>query len=252
MFRANSDVFFEWGSLEGLGLAHVLAGQMEEAARTLNDALAITATGDQPDLHAYPLWALAIALWQQDDIEHAMAAVRRGLEISRRGDPLALAYSLQVLAWIAADNGREQSAAVLLGAAETLWCQLGSTILIFPTMGRFQDRCDEQLRKSLGIREVAASRKRGAAMSREGAAAFALDEQPPASAPAEGELAKLTKREREVAALVAQGLTNKAIAESLVVSQRTAQGHVENILMKLGFNSRAQIATWMTQQQAVI
>lgn len=249
MFRANGDVFFEWGSLEGLGIAHVLAGQMEEAARTLNDALAITANGNFPDLDAYPLWALAIALWQQRDIEHAMTAVRRGVDISRRGDPLALAYSFQVLAWIAADDGREQSSAVLLGAADTLWRQLGSSVLIFPTMGRFQDRCDDQLRDSLGAREVAASRKRGAAMSRDEAVAFALEEQPLAIAPVGGELAKLTKRERQVAALVAQGLTNKAISESLVVSQRTAQGHVENILMKLGFNSRAQIAVWMTQQQ---
>jgi non-specific serine/threonine protein kinase len=247
-FRAYGEVFFEWGSLEGLGLAHVISGRMEEAARTLNDALAITATGEKPDLHAYPLWALAIALWHQDDIEHAIAAVRRGVEISRCGDPLALAYSLQVLAWIAADNGREQSSAVLLGAADTLWHQLGSTILIFPAMGRFQDRCDDQLRTKLGTKEVAAARKRGAAMSRAQAAAFALDEEPP-SASAQGELMKLTKREREVAALVAQGLTNRAIADSLVVSQRTAQGHVENILMKLGFSSRAQIAAWMAQQQ---
>jgi non-specific serine/threonine protein kinase len=119
----------------------------------------------------------------------------------------------------------------------------------FPDDGALQDRCEDQLRKSLGARELTASRKRGAAMSRDEAAAFALDEQPPAIASAEGEIAKLTKREREVAALVAQGLTNKAIAESLVVSRRTAQGHVENILMKLGYNSRAQIATWMTQQQ---
>jgi non-specific serine/threonine protein kinase len=57
----------------------------------------------------------------------------------------------------------------------------------------------------------------------------------------------LTKRERQVADLVAQGLTNKAIATQLVISQRTAQGHVEHILTKLGFTSRAQIAAWVAE-----
>jgi non-specific serine/threonine protein kinase len=156
---------------------------------------------------------------------------------------------LQISAWIAADTDNEQRAAILLGAAETLWHRLGSTILIFPAMGRFQDRCDQQMRSKLGPKQVATAREQGAAMSRDEAAAFALDEQPPQHASPHSEMSKLTKREREVAALVAQGLTNRAIAESLVVSQRTAQGHVENILMKLGFTSRTQIAAWVAQQQ---
>ena len=56
--------------------------------------------------------------------------------------------------------------------------------------------------------------------------------------------AQLTTREREVAALVAAGLSNKEIAEKLVISERTAEGHVEHILGKLQFRSRSQIASW--------
>ncbi len=56
--------------------------------------------------------------------------------------------------------------------------------------------------------------------------------------------AQLTAREREVAALVASGLSNKQIGEKLVISERTAEGHVERILSKLGFRSRSQIASW--------
>ncbi|TMG44940.1 MAG: helix-turn-helix transcriptional regulator, partial [Chloroflexi bacterium] len=56
----------------------------------------------------------------------------------------------------------------------------------------------------------------------------------------------LTAREREVAALVATGLSNKEIAEKLVISERTAEGHVEHILGKLQFRSRSQIAAWQT------
>lgn len=58
----------------------------------------------------------------------------------------------------------------------------------------------------------------------------------------------LTPRETEVAELVAQGLRNKEIAASLVVSIRTVDGHVERIRSELGFSSRAQLATWSTRR----
>ncbi|WP_228033911.1 helix-turn-helix transcriptional regulator [Streptomyces spongiae] len=56
----------------------------------------------------------------------------------------------------------------------------------------------------------------------------------------------LTRREREVATLVAQGLTNVQIAAELVLSPRTVGGHIDHIMTKLGFNRRAQIAAWWT------
>lgn len=59
--------------------------------------------------------------------------------------------------------------------------------------------------------------------------------------------ARLTDREREVATLVARGLTNRAIADRLVISERTAEGHVERVRNKLGFQSRAQIAAWVAE-----
>ena len=58
---------------------------------------------------------------------------------------------------------------------------------------------------------------------------------------------ELSRREAEVAALVAEGLTNRQIAERLVISERTAQNHVQHILTKLGFANRSQIATWTTR-----
>jgi DNA-binding NarL/FixJ family response regulator len=60
----------------------------------------------------------------------------------------------------------------------------------------------------------------------------------------------LTRREREVAELVAQGRGNKDIAARLFISQRTAEGHVEHILTKLGFTSRASVAGWLAAQRA--
>jgi DNA-binding NarL/FixJ family response regulator len=60
---------------------------------------------------------------------------------------------------------------------------------------------------------------------------------------------RLTGRELEVAELVAAGLTNRAIARRLSVAPRTAEAHVENIRRKLQVRSRAQIATWVTEQR---
>jgi len=59
----------------------------------------------------------------------------------------------------------------------------------------------------------------------------------------------LSRREREVAELVAQGLTNREIAERLFISERTAEGHVQSIRNKLGFTSRTQIAAWTVQER---
>jgi len=61
----------------------------------------------------------------------------------------------------------------------------------------------------------------------------------------------LTKRKLEVAALIEAGLSNRAIAERLVVAKRTADGHVERILAKLGFTSRSQVAAWMSRERAL-
>jgi non-specific serine/threonine protein kinase len=59
----------------------------------------------------------------------------------------------------------------------------------------------------------------------------------------------LSRREREIALLVARGLTNRAIAEQLVIAERTADTHVSNILGKLGLATRAQIAVWAVEHR---
>ena len=62
----------------------------------------------------------------------------------------------------------------------------------------------------------------------------------------------LTKRELEVAALVARGLTNRGIADRLYLSVRTVDTHVDHILTKLGFNNRAQLVAWTYESGLVL
>ncbi len=65
---------------------------------------------------------------------------------------------------------------------------------------------------------------------------------------AKGEFGGLTARERQVAACIAHGRSNREIADELVISEKTAERHVANILLKLGFNSRTQIAVWSVEK----
>ncbi len=59
----------------------------------------------------------------------------------------------------------------------------------------------------------------------------------------------LTRREHEIVLLIAQGLSNKEIADELVISPATAARHVANILAKLGFTSRTQVASWAARHE---
>jgi DNA-binding NarL/FixJ family response regulator len=87
----------------------------------------------------------------------------------------------------------------------------------------------------------------GQQLSRDAAARLALREAAPpaAAATGPGNAGVLGPREAGVARLVAEGLSNKEIGARLFISERTVESHVRNILNKLGFNSRAQIAGWM-------
>ena len=79
--------------------------------------------------------------------------------------------------------------------------------------------------------------------------AFALRESRPAAPPRrlDGAGPVLTRRQLEVARLVAKAQSNREIASRLGLSERTVEGHVEQICNRLGFNSRVQIGVWMTQ-----
>jgi non-specific serine/threonine protein kinase len=91
-------------------------------------------------------------------------------------------------------------------------------------------------------------------MDQAGAIAFALGEQarprPDAGRLGPGQPGQLTRRERDVAALVAQGMSNSQIAATLVISVRTVETHVQHIMDKLGCSTRAQIAAWSASGQA--
>jgi DNA-binding NarL/FixJ family response regulator len=112
----------------------------------------------------------------------------------------------------------------------------------------------------LGDAAVARLWARGAARSSEDAVALALAEERPEGASLALSVVKtsevaaappslLTRREQQIAALVAAGHSNKDIAAELSISPATAAWHVANIMAKLGFRSRTQVAAWVADQQ---
>jgi len=100
--------------------------------------------------------------------------------------------------------------------------------------------------EALGPAARQAARAEGAAMSLAQAVDYAL-RRGTSEASAPERLGGLTPRELEVAQLLAGGQTNRQIADTLVIAERTAHRHVENILGKLGLNNRAQIAAWAVE-----
>jgi non-specific serine/threonine protein kinase len=146
---------------------------------------------------------------------------------------------------------RQEDAAVLLAAADTRWQALGIDPLQVPALGSRHETERTALRALLGERVYGERARRGGRLSHDQALTLAVEgrlvEEP--KVPAQDQ-SPLTPRESEVADLVGQGLANREIAERLVISHRTAQGHVENILHKLGFSSRAQVAAWVAERHA--
>jgi DNA-binding NarL/FixJ family response regulator len=111
-------------------------------------------------------------------------------------------------------------------------------------------------RAALGPQTYDSLISEGAALRFEDAVALALGRQAGAGVGAAPALtsgsqpgARLTRRESQVARLVAEGLTDREIADRLVLARRTAEGHVQQALRKLGFTSRQQLAGWVVDQQ---
>ena len=161
----------------------------------------------------------------------------------RADDPIGVALCLDALAWIAASRHEAARSLTLLAAADQAWAAISA-----PLPAALRTHHEEALgvaRKALPVAEYRAAFGTGSAMDQAEAVAFALGE-PSRSRPDAGRAGpgQLTRREQDVAALVARGQSNSQIAASLVISVRTVETHVQHIMDKLGCSSRAQIAAW--------
>ena len=247
VFReTENDLALQIESLILLGLAYqLLDTEPTRAIECYEEVLAITKAHGESVYRSYALWAMGVAQWRLGAQSRAVELLGEGLRLARLvDDPVSCANCLEVLAWIAGSRDPTR-ASTLMGAAESLGRAAGSPSVFVPDLLVYHEECEQAARRMLTEHVFEETRQQGRAMNPDSAVAYALGEHPRKST-APGS-AHLTKREQQVAELIAEGLTNKAIAARLVISQRTAQGHVEHILTKLGFTSRAQVAAWVVE-----
>lgn len=234
-----------------LATAHVLLGEVDEAAEVVDELFERWgAVGERWEL-SWALWVRGFIALIQGEFDRAETDLCEAIKIKRFfHDTLGLALALDVLAWTTAAKDEAERAATLLGAANNLWQTLGAQLMGSTHMLAQRDQFEKAARRSAGSAKFDAAFGRGGSLPLEQTLALALRERAQSAPETPRSAPVLTRREREVADLVAEGLSNKDIAARLVISLRTAEAHVENILTKLGFNARAQIASWLAQQRA--
>ncbi|MEV0946699.1 LuxR C-terminal-related transcriptional regulator [Rhodococcus sp. NPDC049939] len=248
VFREKGNLLqLVWG-LFGAALVSGMQGETTTAKMYGTELSDLTEAHGESVYRGWSLWAAGVAAWQCGQLELAEDYVKQGLRLSHLvDDRISACSALEVLAWVAVSRDRPQHAAELLGAAAAIAQAVGNPSTVYPNLLVHHTACERSVRKAIGDRSFETAFQRGVNTRFDEAVACAFEEQrrEPISAPDSS--TNLTRREWQVAELVADGLTNKAIAARLVISQRTAQGHVEHILAKLGFNSRSQIAAWTVE-----
>jgi predicted ATPase/DNA-binding CsgD family transcriptional regulator len=248
-------------TLDLLSTTARLQGQYERARMLLDEALAIRRETGGGERLAWTLHGRGDLALAEGDFGEALACYRESLLLrSRTENQPGMAASLEAFARLAAAQGLAVRALTLAGAATAFYEAYGPSLesqhysyAVLPLSPRPLDPLLQQAAQSLSPEARATAWAHGRALSLVQAVAYALacgdapEARAGASAPRASRPGLLTPREREVAALVAAGLTNRQIAEALVISEGTARIHVEHILDKLDFHSRAQIAAWAVQ-----
>jgi predicted ATPase/DNA-binding CsgD family transcriptional regulator len=249
----------QWGAaraLLGLGDLARLRGHPGEAHSRYVEALPILQeVGARPEI-ARCLAGLGRVAMDLGAIGQARQQLAGSLRLSQAtGARIGVARGLEAFAALALHEHRPELAVQLIAAASALRENAGLPPLPSARTERYLAPA-----RRLGDAAVARLWARGLAHSSEDAVALALEEERPdgespalsvvetyevAAAPP----SSLTRREQQIAALIAAGHSNKDIAAELSISPDTAARHVTNILAKLGFRSRHQIAAWVADRQ---
>jgi non-specific serine/threonine protein kinase len=240
-------------ALQTIGLVAATGHNYDRAAALYEESLMLARNvGDSFGI-ILSLGIGALASLGKGDHHQARMLYERGLRVSKQLETMCLArLHLHISAALAGAQGRAVRSARLWGATEVMREAIGT--IFSPAERRAYGPYIEAARAGLDEAAWEKAYTEGKTMTLEEALEYALsgeEEPPPSAAPTpEGLPAVLTRREREVTIFVARGLTNRQIAKELVLSERTVEKHVANILKKLGLHSREQVAASMTGRRA--
>jgi predicted ATPase/DNA-binding SARP family transcriptional activator/DNA-binding CsgD family transcriptional regulator len=242
--------------LSNLGYPALLQGDHERARQLSEEALDGARELGSVDFVPTASINLGLAALGLGEYERAQRSFQEALVMSQdMGRTHQLIEALEGMASLTGAIGKTTRAARLWGAAEAVRKVTG--IALPPDEQGLHEPHLALTSSRLGDEAWQEALAEGRAMTLEESVEYALSEEEPDSSanplplvsPTEETTLNLTRREREIAYLVAEGLTNRQIAHELSISERTAANHVAKILKKLGLSSRTQIASWAAQRQ---
>jgi non-specific serine/threonine protein kinase len=244
--------------LTKLSLLASITGDVDQAVAYAEECVTLGRHHATRWVYSWGLVLFGLALWRRGDAEEAIPPLRESIRVKLElNDLFGLGMGGEYLAWALTATGRHQEAARLFGVLEQLWPEVGLPLMGIPQLVEFHEQSVATAVAALGETAYADAGRHTASHPRQ-ALEYVLRcntapqaDQSGERPPRQGDTswAPLTRREQEVAALIARGLSNKDIAGKLVISQRTAEGHVERILVKLSLTSRTQVAAWVHQRR---
>ena len=249
LHRKGTDPFGVPLALVQLATVNATLDAPDRAMACAEECIELSEAASERWCAALARWVQALVQWQLGRGPRARTYARDVLRLKEPfGDRMGMAMSVEVVAWAEAAAGHATESARLLGAVQAALGSIGASL--FGHLHEEHDRCLDLTRKALGDAAFSRAYEEGALLRFDDAVALAAGRRTAAKATGDAEVteARLTRRETEIAALVAEGLTNREIAERLVLAQRTAEGHVSRILGKLNLTSREQLAAWVAAQ----
>jgi predicted ATPase/DNA-binding CsgD family transcriptional regulator len=240
--RARDDRFWLGRALHVQALVAWRAGQHPPALGLIERAIALQRAHGDSDGLIDALCALGHFDLNRGWIEEGMAAFAEAVRVAERtGERIGLVWALEGLAR-GLGFRQPEGAARLVGACEALRDALGCPQS--PNQRRRYNSWLARVRSELGASSYVVARSIGRGWALSDALRFVHELASRSWAGHDKTADSLTRREDEVATLLAQGLSNKEIAFQLAVSVGTVRSHVDHILGKLGMHSRAQVAVW--------
>jgi non-specific serine/threonine protein kinase len=239
-----------------LALCYCLLQDIDHSIALCKQCLSASEAAGEIWCRSLALYVYGLALWLDGKPGEADKLVRDSLRLKLPlNDHLGINMGLELLACIEAAKGHYARAVRLIGAARRIWQTIGSPLFGIAELVGYHEQAERQTRDVLGAAAFQGALQEGMDLTLDQAVSYALSNGKVVPGTSPGLPAVhvastvLTSREWEVAKLIAQGKSNKEIAATLVIAQRTAENHVEHILTKLGFTSRAQIAAWAAEQR---
>jgi predicted ATPase/DNA-binding CsgD family transcriptional regulator len=230
----------------------IASGEIDRAIEVGERGVALSKERGESWCLGYELGFLAQATWLRGDKVKAEALAREAAVHKHAiDDRHGLTMAFETLAWMAAERAAHERAGLLLGCAQRV--RDSSSLTLIELYRQQHEQSVSIIIRGIGQKSFDAAFARGRAMTIDEGVAFAVEDKQvrkPTPSVKTASDTVLSRRQLEIASLIAEDLTNRQIADRLFLSKRTVETHITNMLNKLGLNSRIQLSRWLAEQSA--